>query len=704
MINMRMFIFFAASFLISCSGGGGSSSTTSSTTSYSGVAIDGYLSLATVCLDLNDNGSCDANEPSATTDSTGGFTIYATQDQINSHSVIGKAIAGKTIDLDSPGAAITGDMTLTVPTGKHSVVSPLTTLVQAKVEAGQTLAASITAVQTELGLTTIDPMKNYVSEKVTNSAYADAHKIAASIAEILKTIESGSTSSTTLSNKLSSLTSSVTTNLAPIATQIKSASSLDDARTAINNSIAEAAKIFTIGGSVSGLLENGLILINGTNTVNVNSASTSFVFSAKKATGGTYAVTVQSNPTGQTCSVSNGSGSVSNQSISNISITCIYNPGGISGTITGLVTSGLVLKNGSSELSVSSGANTFQFGSTFASGSAYSVTVKTQPTGLTCAITNSSGTMTYLGVSNLQISCSHKLTSPSRIIAFGDAFSTVNSNGYATYSVNTAETDGTVASQIATYYGFTLKNRISPSMIVSSGNAYSYASGAATSSDTASQISSYLANNTPGSNDLFIITVGTQDIAAAAPSNNISAIATATTVLTNAIQSLTTAGAQFVLVMQPINLARTPPFLSGAYSSYSTTAKALSYDSGALCQSFTCQLTTKLDAAYPPSLTIKPILLVDLTSYFNLLTGTTSTGSANTFAIYNVSNPDVNSCTTAPPNCTSTTVTTGTNAYTSANWDFSNSIFAYDYYLTPFANRLLASYIYNTNMYGAGWR
>jgi hypothetical protein len=24
--------------------------------------------------------------------------------------------------------------------------------------------------------------------------------------------------------------------------------------------------------------------------------------------------------------------------------------------------------------------------------------------------------------------------------------------------------------------------------------------------------------------------------------------------------------------------------------------------------------------------------------------------------------------------------------------------------LTPFANRLLASYIYNTNMYRAGWR
>ena len=326
---MRLLLIVIAVIGVSSCGGGSNSvidESSSSISSYRGVAIDGYLSLATVCLDLNDNGSCDANEPSATTDSTGGFTIYATQDQINSHSVIGKAIAGKTIDLDSPSAAITGDMTLTVPTGKHSVVSPLTTLVQAKVEAGQTLAASITAVQTELGLTTIDPMKNYVSEKVTNSAYADAHKIAASIAELLKTIESQSSSNTTLSSKLSSLATSVTTNLAPIATQIKSSSSLDDARNTLKNSIAQAAKIYTVGGSISGLSTSGLVIKNGNETLNITSTSTNFTFSNKLATGDNFSVSIDSQPTDYSCSISGGAGTVSTQSISNVIVSCVYVP------------------------------------------------------------------------------------------------------------------------------------------------------------------------------------------------------------------------------------------------------------------------------------------------------------------------------------------------------------------------------------------
>ena len=46
---------------------------------------------------------------------------------------------------------------------------------------------------------------------------------------------------------------------------------------------------------------------------------------------------------------------------------------------------------------------------------------------------------------------------PTRVVAFGDAFSTVDSSGYATYSVNTSETNATVASRIASIYGFTLK-------------------------------------------------------------------------------------------------------------------------------------------------------------------------------------------------------------------------------------------------------
>ena len=300
---------------------------------------------------------------------------------------------------------------------------------------------------------------------------------------------------------------------------------------------------------------------------------------------------------------------------------------------------------------------------------------------------------------------------PTRVIAFGDAFSTVDASGYATYSVNTSETNATVASRIASIYGFTMKfYTASSSSVLASGAAYSYAAGDATVATTATQIATYLANNTPGSNDLFIITAGTQDIIVASSaynSTNTTAIATAATALTSAIQTLTNKGAQYVLVMQPINVGRTPWAVTNSYTS---AAQKYSYDdsTSTACASFSCQLSLKLNAAYPATSSHQPVLLTsqpDTMAYFNLITGTTSTGNSNTYTSYGVTNPDTAVCSTFPL-CTSSTVNTGTKSYTgsSVSWDYNASVFAYDYYTTPFANRLLADYIYNYNFYRAGWR
>jgi phospholipase/lecithinase/hemolysin len=236
--------------------------------------------------------------------------------------------------------------------------------------------------------------------------------------------------------------------------------------------------------------------------------------------------------------------------------------------------------------------------------------------------------------------------------------------------------------------------------VVSSGTAISYAAASATALTTVpAQITTYLTYNTPGSSDLFVITAGTNDIVSAAPSNNTTAISSAATALTTAIQKLTTAGAQYVLIMQPINVARTPSFLSGTNASYVTYAQALSYDSGTLCQSFSCLLSTKLNSAYPATSSHQPILLADLMSYFNLVTGTTSTGSSNTYTSYGVTNPNTAVCSSALPSCTTTSGLLSTYSST-----YATSVFADSYYLTPFANRLLADYIYNYNFYRAGWR
>lgn len=670
---MRAFIFLL--FMLAGCGGGGNSTivdSSSSTTAYSGVAIDGYLSKATVCLDLNDNGSCDVNEPTTTTDSNGSYTLYGTIDQFNNHSIIGKAVAGITVDLDSPNTPVTSDMTLTVPVGRPSVLSPLTTLVQAKVQSGQTLSASITSVQTELGLTSIDPMKNYVAEETTNSDYLNAHKVAASIAEVLKSIDTNSDQSTTLAEKMSSLRGSVSSQIIPNIAIIKSATSVSQAASSSKAIINDIPKILYADVYGTGIMA-GLGKLQTGDIAHIIFAFDKLMY----VSGGTPTLTLSS---GGTATYSSGSGLNT------------YGSGSTKGTLIFDYTVGS--SDSSTKLSIEAlnlnGAKILNSNSNAAKSSSYK---------------------TNLSVGTLRIN-NFQLTSPSRIVAFGDYFSTVDSNGYASYSVNTSETNATIASRIAATYGFTLKYRQSSFSAIPFGTAYSYATGTATASDTATQISSYLVNNTPDSDDLFIITAGTQDIVSAAPTNNTTSIAAAATALSNAIQALTNAGAKYVLVMQPINVARTPPFLeangvrpAGAYASYKSNAQSLSYDSGTNCQSFSCQLTTKLNAAYPANSSRQPVLLADLLPYFNLITGTTNTGSTNTFASYGVANPDLVVCNSSVPNCTTSTLsTTSTNQYTSTSWDYSNSVFAYDYYTTPFVNRLLADYIYSYNFYRAGWR
>ena len=82
---------------------------------------------------------------------------------------------------------------------------------------------------------------------------------------------------------------------------------------------------YTIGGTVSGLgtgLSVGL-LNNGGNALTVN-ANGAFTFSTALANGSAYAVTVGTQPTGQVCTVSNGSGSVAAANVANVGVACGY--------------------------------------------------------------------------------------------------------------------------------------------------------------------------------------------------------------------------------------------------------------------------------------------------------------------------------------------------------------------------------------------
>jgi hypothetical protein len=165
---------------------------------------------------------------------------------------------------------------------------------------------------------------------------------------------------------------------------------------------------YTIGGTVSGLTGTVIALQdNGSDQITLN-ANGPFTFDQAIATGSTYAVTVSAQPAGQTCSVTNGSGTVANSNVTNLQIICTVNSYSVSGTVYGLSGSGLTLQdNGGDNLAISANGN-FTFDTTIADYNGYNVSVLTQPSNPTqnCRIPNASGTASS-NVTGIQVVCSN---------------------------------------------------------------------------------------------------------------------------------------------------------------------------------------------------------------------------------------------------------------------------------------------------------
>ena len=162
---------------------------------------------------------------------------------------------------------------------------------------------------------------------------------------------------------------------------------------------------YSIGGSISGLSQNGLVLTdNGGNPLSISSGSSAFTFSNHIAYGSSYAVAIGTQPTGQTCSVSSGSGTVTG-AVSSVAVSCATNTYSIGGSVSGLSQSGLMLTdNGGNALGVISGSSSFTFSNQLAYGASYAVAVSTQPTGQTCTVGSGSGTVTA-AVTSVTVSC-----------------------------------------------------------------------------------------------------------------------------------------------------------------------------------------------------------------------------------------------------------------------------------------------------------
>ena len=171
---------------------------------------------------------------------------------------------------------------------------------------------------------------------------------------------------------------------------------------------------YTIGGSVFGLGGTGLVLQdNGGDNLTVSGSATNYAFTFDGSIpngGAPYGITVLSNPSGQACTVANPIGTAT-ADVTNVDITCSNLAGvtyTISGTVTGLKGPGLILQDAlginNDDLLPVNANGSFIFVDPVSSGSAYSVTVLTQPAGRNCAVANGSGAA-LANVTNVSVVC-----------------------------------------------------------------------------------------------------------------------------------------------------------------------------------------------------------------------------------------------------------------------------------------------------------
>ena len=166
---------------------------------------------------------------------------------------------------------------------------------------------------------------------------------------------------------------------------------------------------YSIGGTVSGLSGTVGLENNGGDPLSI-SANGTFTFDSPLAQGASYSVTVTTEPSGQVCSVANGSGVVGSGNVTNVSVTC-GTPGGtgagpysIGGTVSGLSGTAILEDNGGDPLSISANG-TFTFDSLLAQSTPYAVTVSTDPSGQACTVANGSGTVGSANVTNVSVTC-----------------------------------------------------------------------------------------------------------------------------------------------------------------------------------------------------------------------------------------------------------------------------------------------------------
>ena len=227
---------------------------------------------------------------------------------------------------------------------------------------------------------------------------------------------------------------------------------------------------------VSGLQQGKNVVLSsgqstGTNVFTENEAlgiTTDGTYSFGSFTSGTsYNITVRQQPVSQTCTVTSGEGSLSDNTT--IAVACSSESYTISGTVVGMLSGqSVTLQNNSGDDLTVSDNTSFSFTTKVASGLTYVVTVKTQPTGQTCTPNLNSGVVSD-NVSDVSIICSYAVYTVSGSVS-GLSGTLVLQNNYG--SDQTLTSDGSFSFRVASSAKYNVRVKTQPNgkCVVSNGS------------------------------------------------------------------------------------------------------------------------------------------------------------------------------------------------------------------------------------------
>ena len=123
------------------------------------TVIDGYISGAVVCVDKNNNASCDDDETiRGTTDADGKVTLDVPEDEVGKYPIVAYVPIGAT---DAVTGKVTQAFTLRAPAASPNTVTPYTTMVQSLIDEGYSFEEAFKSVAQKTGIT--EPTSDFTS-------------------------------------------------------------------------------------------------------------------------------------------------------------------------------------------------------------------------------------------------------------------------------------------------------------------------------------------------------------------------------------------------------------------------------------------------------------------------------------------------------------------------------------------------------------